>query len=102
MDIARYIISKPPYVMRNIPKYYTNQKLQEQQVLKIDIRNTDPGRQLWGRMEDTSEHAQQDCIIVTLGAIQAKEKQASEKRTHKRTTTNETEKPTDAKRKRTQ
>ena len=49
INIARCIISKPPRTMRNIHKYYTAKQLQTPQVLKFDIRNPDPSRQLRNR-----------------------------------------------------
>ena len=72
MNLTRYIISKPPYAIRNIAKYYITKKMQEQQVLKFDIRNPDPVRQLWGRKEDASEHSSHDCIVEKLRNIQEK------------------------------
>ena len=74
MNFDRYIISEPPYLIRNIPKYHITHKLQERQVLKFDIRIPDPGRQLLNRREDASEHANHDCIIETIEQIQKKEK----------------------------
>ena len=100
MNYARYIISKPPYVMRNIPKFHTAEKLQKRQVLRFDIRNPAPGSRLWDRKKDASEHDNQDCIIETLEQIQRKEKQATEKRTLKRTMGSEEERH--AKKRRTQ
>ena len=49
MKLTRFRISKPPRMMRNIAKYYPTEKLRNQQVLKFDIRNPDPSRQLWNR-----------------------------------------------------
>ena len=63
---SRYRISKPPRMMRNIPKYYTAKKLQGRQVLKFNIRNPDPIRQLWNRCQGNSEHANQACLIETM------------------------------------
>ena len=47
LNLIRYRIHRPPRTMRNIPKYHTTEKLQNRQVLKFDIRNPDPVRQLW-------------------------------------------------------
>ena len=62
--------------MRNVPKYYNAEKLQERQVLKFDIRNPDPSRQLWGRRGGNSEHAFRECLIETTDQIQEKGKHA--------------------------
>ena len=70
-------------MMRDVQKYHITKKLQERQVLKFDVRNLDPCRQLRNRREDTSESANQDCIIDALGPIRTR-KQASEKRKNKR------------------
>ena len=76
MNIARYIISKSPYVRRNAPKYYITSNLPEKQVLKFDIRNPETGRQLWNRMADASKHANMDCVVQTLGQIQKPQRKA--------------------------
>ena len=72
MKLARYRISMPPRMMRNISKYYTAEKLQNQQVLKFDIRNPDPSRQLRNRRKGNSEHTDRECLIETSGQIQEK------------------------------
>ena len=59
-------------MIRNISKYYTTGKLQGRQVLKFNIRNPDPIRQLWDRRQEDSEHANQECLIETMGRIQEK------------------------------
>ena len=85
MTRARYIISEPPRMMRNISKYYTAKNVQNRQVLKFDTRKPDPIRQLWNRCgeRENSEHADQECIIETLDQIQEREKQAHGRNTKK-------------------
>ena len=73
LNLIRYRISRPPRMMRNIPKYHATKKLQNQEVLKFDIRNPDPVRQMWNRRGENSEHADQECIIETTEQIQEKE-----------------------------
>ena len=70
--------------MRNIPKYYTNKKLQDRQVLKFGIRHPDPDRQLWNRREESSEHADQECLIENMEQIQETERQAVEQNMRKK------------------
>ena len=79
MTRARYIISEPPRMMRNISKYYTAKNVQNRQVLKFDIRNADPSRQLWNRREESSEHADQERLIETADQIQGEENKSSSK-----------------------
>ena len=83
MKLTRYRISKPPGMMRNIPKYQTSETLKKQQVLRFDIRNQDPGRQLWNRRKESSEHADQECLIETIERIHGKEGQAIEQKINK-------------------
>ena len=71
--------------MRNIPKYHTTKQLQNGQVLKFDIRNPDPCRQLWNRRLENTVHATHECLIETMHQIREKEKQAEEQNDRKRT-----------------
>ena len=63
--------------MRNIPKYHTTKNLPAGQKLKFDIRNPDPGKQLWNRTNRTQGNENgdgtQECIIETAQEIQARE-----------------------------
>ena len=70
-------------MMRNISNYHTSEKLKKQQVLKFDIRNPDPGRQLWGRRGENSEHAYREFLIETTEQIQEKAQQPLEQNTKK-------------------
>jgi len=76
-------------MMRNIPKYYTTKNLLAGQTLKFDIRNPDPGRQLWNRTNRTQGNENRDetqeCIIETSQEIQARETKTTAKANLKRT-----------------
>ena len=62
LGLTRYRISKPPMMMRNIPRYYTAKNLMDRQVLKFDIGKPDHHQQLWGRREEVrrGEHHTQE------------------------------------------
>ena len=85
MQHTRYRISKSPRVMRNIPKFCTTRKLQNRQVLRFNIRNPDPIRQLWGRRQENSEHPNHVCLIETMGKIREKENKISNQTWKKKT-----------------
>ena len=78
-------------MMRNIPNYYTAKKLQNQQVLKFDIRNPDQIRQLRNQRggPGNAGHATQECLIDTMGEIKEGGDKPSS-RTQKRTIGKET------------
>ena len=63
-------------MMRNIPKYYTTRNLLSGKILKFDIKNPDPGKQLWNRTNRTQwnedRNETQECIIETEQEIQAR------------------------------
>jgi len=75
--------------MRNIPKYHAKKNLPAGQTLKFDIRNTDPGKQLWNRTNRTKRNENRDdvqeCIAETEQEIQARESKAIEKGNLERT-----------------
>ena len=84
LGLTRYKIPEPPMMMRNIPKYYTTKNLHAGQTLKFDIRNPDPGKQLWNRTNRTQRNENRDevqeCIIETEQAIQARESKSNSER----------------------
>ena len=86
MHLTRYSISKPPRMMRNIPKYYTTGKLQDRQVLNCDIRHPDPDRHLWNRRKESAEHADQECLISNMEKIQGKRNSPLEQNMNKKST----------------
>ena len=89
LGLTRYRILEPPRMMRNIPKYYTTRNLPAGQTLKFDIRNPDPGRQLWNRTNRTqwneNRDETQECIIETAQEIQARESKTAARGKLKRT-----------------
>ena len=76
LGLAKYKIPEPPKMMHNIPKYYITKQLSAGQVLKFDIRNPEPTRQLWNRstelQEKELEDETQECIIETEQEIKAR------------------------------
>ena len=51
LKLTRYSIREPPRAVRNIPMFHTSGQLQTGKVLKFDIRNPYPGRQMWNRRQ---------------------------------------------------
>ena len=85
LGLTRYSISKPPDMIRNIPKYYTTEKLLSVQILKFDVRRPDPDRQLWNRQQGNNRDETQECIIETVQEMHAQEPNETMQKTRKRT-----------------
>ena len=76
-QLPRYIISGPPRMMRNIPKYYATEKPRDSQVLKFDVRHPDPDRHRRNRRKESSELADRECVIEHMEQIQEKRNKPS-------------------------
>ena len=100
LGLTRYRISKPPMMMRNIPRYYTTKNLTNRQVIKFDIRKPDPHQQLWNRREEErrGEHHIQECIIETTNEIAKRNNETTPKGGRKRNNAREAEQEQDQKR----
>ena len=51
LNMTRYRIPQPPQLTHNIPRFYTAKKLSHRQVLKFDIREPGPHRQIWRKKD---------------------------------------------------
>ena len=65
LTLSRCCIPEPPRLMRNIPKFYTANKLLPIHALKFDIRTPGPSRKIWRRKQYAREAAIRECILGT-------------------------------------
>ena len=94
MSIGRYIISEPPSMMRNVPKYYIAEKLLRRQARKCDIRNPGPYQTLWNRKQYTQESANSRLYRRESRTAEKKNAEATERNATERTTETESNRKT--------
>ena len=73
LNLTRYRAPEPPRLLRIIPKYYRAKQLPRRQVLKFDIREPEPYRQLWRRKQLNPEHTPQESICEAKDNIKTEE-----------------------------